>query len=110
MGVGHGLIRMCRTHVFDAVHATVVPSLLLSQDADHGWSCAGSRLPRLPGAELQGQSHHMLGLTERVGRWQSASSGKTKPLMGVSVGGRARSRLTCLRWAAPAWWCVSNLP
>jgi len=58
MGVGHGLIRMCRTHVFDAVHATVVPSLLLSQDADHGWSCAGSRLPRLPGAELQGQSHH----------------------------------------------------
>ena len=58
MGVGHGLIRMCRTHVFDAVHATVVPSLLLSQDADHGRSCAGSRLPRLPGAELQGQSHH----------------------------------------------------
>ena len=60
MGVGRGLIRMSRTHVFDAVHATVVPSFTLGQDADHGWPCAGGRHTRLPGAELQGQSHHFL--------------------------------------------------
>ena len=59
MGVGRGLIRMRRTHVFDAVHATVVPSFTLGQDADHGWPCAGGHHPRLPGAELQGQSHHI---------------------------------------------------
>ena len=59
MGVGRGLIRMRRTHVFDAVHATVVPSFTLGQDADHGWPCASGHHPRLPGAELQGQSHHI---------------------------------------------------
>ena len=35
----------------------------------------------------------MLGLTERVGRWQSASSGKTKPLMGGERGREKRDRV-----------------
>eukprot|EP00964_Phaeocystis_antarctica_P038389 scaffold21961_cov48-Phaeocystis_antarctica.AAC.2 len=66
MAAGDGWFRGWRTHVLDAVHAT------------------GGRHPRLPGAELQCQSHHLcvwVGVDGRRRLQANLASISPKPLM-----------------------------